>query len=60
MEDWAKKLLRVCATLLLAMILLDRALAILRRLLPWLAGIALAAGIAWLAWWWIRRRRDRW
>ena len=60
MEEWAKKLLRACLLILLAVLLLSWVIDLLRCLLPWLIGIGLVAGIGWLAWWWIKRRRDRW
>lgn len=60
MEEWAKKLLRACLLILLAVLLLTWAIDLLKCLLPWLLGIGLVAGFCWLAWWWIKRRRDRW
>jgi uncharacterized membrane protein AbrB (regulator of aidB expression) len=60
MEDWAKKALRVCLTILLAMLSLSWAVNVLKCLLPWLIGIGVAAGLGWLVWRWLRRRRDRW
>ena len=60
MEEWAKKLLRACLMILLAVLLLSWAIDLLKCLLPWLIGISVVAGIGWLVWWWIRRRHNQW
>ena len=56
----ANRFLHACLVLLGGMIALAVALSILRAILPWLVGIAVAvAAIYGLVWWW-RGRASKW